>query len=144
MPVFAVGRLGLEWRKGLGLAECPYVYRWMVEWEGLGSLRIHHFLSSDDPRALHDHPWWFVTIPFWGGYEDVGQNRTEIVGLGGGGRLLAYRPALHRHTVRLISNTVWTFLITGPETRQWGFWHKGRFRKRNKWFFEQGHHPCDK
>lgn len=38
----------------------------------------------------------------------------------------------------------WTVLLTGPEKRVWGFWVNGKFRKRNKYFYEHGHHhPCD-
>lgn len=29
-------------------------YRWF-------SIKMHIILRSDDDRALHDHPWWFVT-----------------------------------------------------------------------------------
>jgi len=39
-----------------------YLERWIL-WLG-GSLRVHRFFASDEDRAAHDHPWWFVTIPF--------------------------------------------------------------------------------
>ena len=32
------------------------------------SVRIHHILSSDSDRVLHDHPWPFVTMILRGGY----------------------------------------------------------------------------
>jgi hypothetical protein len=74
---------------------------------------------------------------------NVSTRKVERIGILGGGRICVYRPALHRHTVRVPYSGCWTFLITGPEIRQWGFWLKGRFRKRNKFFHIMGHHPCD-
>ena len=40
----------------------PYLERWIL-WCGL-TLRLHRFLASDEDRAVHDHPWWFITMPF--------------------------------------------------------------------------------
>lgn len=121
----------------LGDPTCPYLIRWV--WSTpFGSLRLHHWLSSDDARNFHDHPWWFVTFVLRGGYVDVspaGEDRCAA------GRV-CYRPALHQHTVRVDAGGCWTFLITGPEHRFWGFWVKSKFKKANKYFLEHGHHPC--
>jgi hypothetical protein len=65
--------------------------------------------------------------------------------------MLPFRPRLrraeHRHTV--VTSGCWTLLLTGPERRTWGFWEprpsdgKMRFVKQNKWFYANGHHPCE-
>src|ERR1700756_1815271 len=54
----------------LGLPQCPYVIRWRLELP-FGSVRVHHWLGPDDHRALHDHPWWFLTIVLKGSYSET-------------------------------------------------------------------------
>lgn len=164
--------LAVKWGERLGRPECPYMRRWAVV-AGLFSIRVHHFYRSDDERAFHDHPWWFVTLVVKGGYTDVSgdtislcsrcfpneppdQNcyichgerhyieRLDHLRLGS----IRFRRAKHQHTVRTDPGGAWTVLVTGPNIRTWGFWERlpngtTRFRKANKWFFTHGHHPCD-
>lgn len=131
-------RTKIRWHEPLGLPECPYVIRWSVE-TPLGSLRVHHWLASDDPRAVHDHPWWFLTFIIHGGYTDKSPAGDEHLRRGA----VRYRRALHRHTVVPDEGGAWTVLLTGRPLRAWGFWLDGKFRKANKWFLTYGHHPCD-
>lgn len=155
----------------LGRPECPYMRRWALIL-GLFSVRVHHFYRSDDDRAFHDHPWWFVTLVLKGGYTDVSQcpacegtgffehrtrlSETPCPECGGTGEKrdhlaagsVRHRPALHQHTVRTYPGGVWTVIVTGPNVRTWGFWERRadgttKFRKANKWFASHGHHPCD-
>lgn len=128
----------LVWGQKLGQKECPYIQRWVLDL-GFCSFRLHRWLGSDDPRNFHDHPWWYISLVLWGSYADRSPkgNTTRKTGT------LAYFPALHQHTVHLESKVCWTFLVTGPESRDWGFWVKGKFRKRNRYFYDHGHHPCD-
>jgi hypothetical protein len=122
----------------LGVATCPYLERWVLDFK-LFSIRLHHWLASDDQRHFHDHPWWYLSWVLKGSYVDrspwgdVRRARWSVKRF----------PALHRHSV-IIDKPCWTLLITGPEKRVWGFWVHGRFRKRNKYFFIFGHHPCEK
>lgn len=129
----------LIWREKLGKPECPYIERWVLDF-GVFSLRLHHWLSSDDQRHFHDHPWWFFTIILAGGYTDISPSVREKMIPG----RFKLRSAFHQHTVKVDRGGCWSFLVTGPENRVWGFWVDGRFRKRNKYFFEKGHHQCDK
>jgi len=123
----------------LGLPECPYAIRWRLELPS-GSLRVHHWLASDDSRAFHDHPWWFITLVLHGGYTDRSITGEDHLSAGS----VRYRPALHRHTVVPDEGGAWTLLVTGPPVRAWGFWRDGiKFIKANKWFLTYGHHPCD-
>lgn len=112
--------------------------RWRLE-TPLGSARVHHWLSPDDGRAFHDHPWWFVTMVVRGGYTDRSPAGEEHLP----SRSVRYRPAEHRHTVVPDPGGAWTVLLTGRPVRAWGFWLDGKFRKANKWFASFGHHPCD-
>jgi len=124
----------------LGLPECPYVIRWRAEFP-FGSVRVHHWLSSDDPRAFHDHPWWFLTFVVRGGYTDAGEKLSQAEHLRA--PCVRFRPALHRHTVFPDPGGCWTLLVTGRPLRKWGFYSGGKFIKANKWFLSYGHHPCE-
>ena len=55
----------------IGGKEQPYMLRWWViprnRWF---NIYLHYFLRSDDDRALHDHPWFNVSILLDGGYTE--------------------------------------------------------------------------
>lgn len=135
----------LEWRKPLGLPECPYVYRWTLG-TPFGSIRVHNWKSSDDDRAHHDHPWSFLTVVLRGGYTDV--SPTVIDKHSGVIRdhlrvgSVRYRAAEHVHTVQVDPGGCLTLLLTGPEKRFWGFWLRNKWRKAGRYFRLNGHHPC--
>ena len=124
------------WKQQLGLPDCPYMDRWIFNGH-LFSIRIHHWRASDDDLHYHDHPWWFVTLILSGGYTDVSPEGYEPMPAG----KISFRKALHRHTVEVEQST-WTILLTGPESRVWGFWVNDKFRKYTKYFYTIGHHPC--
>jgi hypothetical protein len=119
-----------------------YVRRWYLETPYF-SVRLHHWLHSDDNRAFHDHPWWFITLILKGSYTDLNPIRSERMTPG----KVAYRPALHQHTAQIDPGGCWTLLLTGPKIRQWGFYvrlkNKIKFKKSNKYFLEHGTHVCD-
>lgn len=124
-------------REALGLPECPYMHRWVLDF-GPFAIRLHRWTASDDARAFHDHAWWFLTLVLWGGYTDVSPAGRDRLSVGS----IRFRPALHRHTVE-VSRVTWTLLITGRPTRRWGFWLGEKLMRRDKYFAVHGHHPCD-
>lgn len=126
-----------KWAEELRCTTGIYVRRWYVE-TSIGSIRIHHWLKSDDDRYFHDHPWWFITFILKGGYTDVSPDGEEYMRAG----QIKFRPALHRHTVRPNVTGCWTLIISGPKTRNWGFWIGTKFKKANKYFLEHGIHIC--
>lgn len=128
----------LTWGENLGRPECPYVKRWVLNF-GLFSIRLHHWISSDDQRNFHDHAWWYVTFILRGGYLDRSPGSANYIEPG----QFAFRRATHQHTVYVPPEGCWSILLTGPEKREWGFWVDGRFVKRNKYFFRFGQHICD-
>lgn len=137
----------------IGPNDNPYLLRWYL-WpkNRFCNLYLHKFLRSDDDRALHDHPWWFISILLRGSYSEVTNNRI----IRRRNRLsIAFRKAEHRHRVvldkELTLNSqdlpldlgvkflpVWTLVLTGPRVREWGFWcpngfvHWRDFTKGNK------------
>ena len=139
------------WREGLGLPETPYARRWYIEDRTRGSLRLHHWLTSDDHRAPHDHKINFISIILWGSYEDC----TPIYAASGeqvgwrrerrGPGSIVRRRAQHRHYVRVAPGGCWSLLITGPEIApDVGFWvTRDKRVKSNKYFFKYGHHTPD-
>lgn len=135
----------IRWKEQLGLKECPYVYRWRFE-SPFGSVRVHHWLGRDDDRAMHDHPWSFVTFILRGGYTEMvpserGDGSVTLKWLKAPS--VHYRPADYQHMVFPNEGSVWTVIVTGPRVRHWGFWVKGKFVKSYKYFYRFGHHPCD-
>jgi len=85
---------------------------------------LHHFVGSDEPTALHDHPWWFASICLRHGYLEILPNASRRRRPG----TVAVRRARHRHRITLLTNpdgterSCWTILVTGPRVRHWGFW----------------------
>ena len=131
---------GIRWKEPVGLAECPYMVRWVLTFFGF-SIRIHHWLASDDQRHHHDHPWWFVTWVLKGTYTDICADRRDMLTAGS----IRFRSALHRHTVLVPSTGCWTLLVTGRSVRHWGFYLPNRLRLMRplKYFSKVGHHPCE-
>lgn len=103
-----------------------YLLRWYViprnPWL---NVYLHQFLHDDEDRALHDHPWWFVSWVLRGKYYEITPNnfiRRDWLSL-------AFRPAEHAHRVVLekrladgLAIPCWTLVVTGSVTRDWGFW----------------------
>lgn len=112
----------------------PYLRRWWIiprnRWF---NIYLHQFLKSDDDRALHDHPWWNVSILLKGEYLEV-MPRIGVQLLHAPNALKAvlrcpFRPVLRRatapHRVLLLGEPrpqqVWSLFLTGPVIREWGF-----------------------
>jgi hypothetical protein len=98
-------------------------------------------MDAPDPGIdLHDHPWWFITIPLWGGYTEQRANVREAPFLaaqaerwpdtctrGATEDRRPFRPRMMRldecHTITALHRrTCWTLVIGGPRRRPWGFY----------------------
>lgn len=102
----------------------PYLRRWwLIPRNRLLNVYLHCFLRSDDDRALHDHPWWSLSLVLKGRYlehtiEAGGVNRVREC-RAGSWRL---RSASFAHRLELhAGERCWTLFITGPVIREWGF-----------------------
>ena len=87
----------------------------------LPNVYVHKFLRSDDDGALHDHPWWNVSVLLMGKYVE------ETVAEGGVHHRreyragdLKFRRATGAHRIE-VEMPCWTIFITGPAVRDWGF-----------------------
>ena len=118
-------RIGCDWPPNvvIGGRENPYLRRWwVIPRNRFFNVYLHQFCRSDDDRALHDHPWWNVSVLLLGRYvehtiSDGGINvRTERKA--GDWK---FRRANAAHRIELIDGPCWTLFITGPRIREWGF-----------------------
>lgn len=109
----------------------PYLTRYILFKSSYFNMYIHKFLSSDEDRALHDHPWNSFGLILWGSYMEhvpldyekwKKGDRTEKI-IKRNFLNFVYRPAETIHRIELIDNKpVWTLFITTGKWREWGFW----------------------
>lgn len=113
----------------------PYLLRWYVlPRNHFLNIYLHKFIRSDDDRALHDHPWSFLSWIIKGEYIEHADNGMYLRERWS----IAYRPAKWLHRVELLRGPaiarertrvrpvrpelpVWTLILTGPKKREWGF-----------------------
>lgn len=126
-----------RWNEPLGVAECPYAYRYVFNF-GFFAIRIHNWVRSDDKRYFHDHPWWFWTIVLRGSYVDVTKDKRDQLKAGS----IRYRPSNHAHYVEVPKGGALTVLLTGPQVKKWGFWVNGKHYRPLRFFSRHGHPPC--
>lgn len=108
----------------IGKAGEPYLERWyVIPRNPLFNIYLHHFLRSDDDRALHDHMYVNASILLCGRYVE------HTIEAGGWHRRITYRAgdiklrrAKSAHRIELDRGPCWSLFITGPRIRNWGFW----------------------
>lgn len=92
-------------------------------------LYLHKICLSDEDRELHDHPWDFLSLILWRGYEEetFATARGGWCGLTARARkwpgMILRRTAQHRHRVLLRSGKpAWTLVVTSGKLKGWGFY----------------------
>lgn len=101
----------------------PYLRRWwLIPRNPVFNVYLHHFLRSDDDRALHDHPWINLSILLAGQYDEhtirPGGINVRTRRRAGDWKL---RTAKAAHRIELVDGPCWTLFLTGPRIRAWGF-----------------------
>ena len=107
----------------IGGKDNPYLSRWyIIPRNNWFNIYLHKFTRSDDDRALHDHPWWNVSVILKGWYWEIISNNPELLIPRVRGNIV-FRKAtqLHRIELPVEGYPVWTLFITGPRIREWGF-----------------------
>jgi hypothetical protein len=66
----------IRWKEPMGLPESPYLYRWTLVFFGL-SIRLHHWIKSDDNRYFHDHSCNLISIVLKGYYYNVKPTKED-------------------------------------------------------------------
>jgi hypothetical protein len=107
----------------IGAPDDDYLRRWFViPRNGFFNIYLHEFRRSDDDRALHDHPWWNVSLLLQNEYVEhtIPQGGINLRKLYKAGDL-KFRSAKSAHRVELTNGATWSLFITGPNVRTWGF-----------------------
>lgn len=94
----------------------PLLFRYFLFRSNWFGVYLHRLCRSDEDRALHDHPWTFISIILTAGYiehtpEGANQHRPGAI---------LYRPVLWQHRLEL-SRPAWTLVIRFRKFREWGF-----------------------
>lgn len=122
-----------------GGERCPtYLYRWTIARFGAYRIYLHRFVADDWSLDLHDHPKRFISIGLWGRYREstpIWRGWSPETRWQAGCIDRVYRApwirtfsADHIHRISMVEGGhCWTLVITLKATRQWGFWHFGRF-----------------
>lgn len=108
----------------------PYMRRYYILRSRWLNVRVHEILRDDEGRALHNHPWDFLSVGLVGSYLEERPTREWLnfpVGLPKTkprvkvAPWFIVRPASTLHRLDLLSPVVWTLVVTGPKRREWGF-----------------------
>lgn len=130
----------------VGHVDNPYMHRWwIIPRNKYFNIYLHHFLRSDEDRALHDHPWWNLSLLLKGRYIEhmpkypkawVSQGNREVIKKVRYPGMPIFRNAKSVHRIELFKDgsynplrvpalgekATWTLFLTGPVIRDWGFW----------------------
>lgn len=94
---------------------------------------VHRFLRSDDDRALHDHPWPWMSILLDGEYlehrplQSNGAADQSQATPRQAGSIAINTDASLAHRIELTTGNPVTLFLTGYKTREWGFWCGNRW-----------------
>jgi len=119
--------------ESLGRSECPYLHRWMLIFCGY-SIRLHHWIKSDDRRYFHDHSCDLVSIIIKGVYNNVTPEGVF--------KAVAWKPrfmkAYQRHYLDIPKEGAWTVLLCGRPYHKWGFYVNGHKWRPLRYFHKFG------
>jgi len=131
--------------EGRGDANDPYLSRFTLLKSKKLKIYFHKFHRSD-ADDLHDHPWNFVSIILWRGYNEctlnggrngLGKRTTNKKRCYPG--MILYRPATWVHRVELIKEKpAYTLVFTGDYVRYWGFIVDKGWQAFTEYFKENG------
>lgn len=109
----------------------PYLSRWFLIHRKWLSVFIHKFHRSDEDRALHDHPWNYISIILRHGYWEHSKSGVEWIPEGS----VIFRRGTWRHRIELDKGKkAWTLIIRFKRYREWGFWNGEQFTQWQDWW----------
>lgn len=143
----------IRWKEKLGYSENPYLIRWTFIFFGY-SIRIHHWIKSDDKRFFHDHSSNLLSIVLKGHYWNVkpyffNNNPDELIDDKNYGKIenkckfyvegifnswknffnmkksIWYSKATDRHYLEIPKGGAWTLMFEGRPYHKWGFYVNG-------------------
>lgn len=123
--LFRLGSFRLERTHLVDSEGAPYMRRWLFR-HPWGNVRLHCIMRSDSDRALHDHPFDFVSLILRGAYIEhrpmLARNPAgpTVIRRYRAGQLNRCR-AEDPHRLELREGPVWTLVFCGRKRREWGF-----------------------
>lgn len=123
----------LRWKEKLGYEENPYLIRWTLLFYNF-SIRLHHWIKSDDNRFFHDHSCDLISIVVKGSYENITPD----------GKFLVKAPSIwkakakQRHWLKIPKEGAWTILLCGRPYHKWGFYVNGHKWRPLRYFSKFG------
>lgn len=133
----------IRWKEALGLQHCPYLFRWTLLFFGY-SIRVHHWIKSDDNRFFHDHAGDFISLVVKGTYNNVVPRTPDGSDVKDCRKIKAksWRPwfakAEQRHYLEIPKEGAWTILFSGRPKQKWGFFVKGHLWRPLRYFSKFG------
>ena len=85
------------------------------------SIRLHHWIKSDDRRFFHDHSCNFISIVLKGKYKNVTPEGIFNIQAPS----IWQSNATKRHYLDIPKEGVWTLLFCGRPYQKWGFYVNG-------------------
>lgn len=151
----------IRYKEPMGYKDCPYLYRWtLILFER--SIRLHHWIRSDDRRYFHDHSADLISIVLKGEYYNVNPvdndkspdelifgvknvNRHYVSGIFNSWKNLLhmnnsiwFSKASIRHYLDIPEKGAWTLLLEGKAYNKWGFYVNGHKWRPLRYFHKFG------
>ena len=104
-------------RECFGDCARPYLRRWMLIVCGY-SIRLHHWMRSDDDRFYHDHACDFISIVLKGIYYNHTPSGIFCIKAG----QIWTAKARWRHYLKIPRKGAWTLMLCGRPYHKWGFY----------------------
>lgn len=125
----------------IGKEDDTYMERWwIIPRNRVFNIYLHHFLRSDDDRALHDHPSWNISLLLQGEYTEwsiaAGGVHSFVVRKAG---QFKFRFARAAHRIELHNGPCWSLFINGAKLRTWGFHCPNGWRPWQQFVDEKNH-----
>ena len=133
----------------------PYLLRWWIlPRNRFFNIYLHKFLRDDDARALHDHPYFSISIILKGCYfeqlfaypQAVKKTYSMLKFFRFKKRVagqVIFRRASTAHKIILKNKKpCWSLFITGPRVREWGFYYPEGWRPWRDFVSEDDNKGC--
>jgi len=127
LPIFLTDWIikKIENKVGTDISTCDfkinenYLYRWyVIPRNKIFNMYYHVMKGDDDDRALHDHPWFNVSIILEGAYYEHTPKGVFLRTKGN----LKFRTPWSLHRLQMADpEGCKTLFMTGPYMRKWGF-----------------------
>jgi hypothetical protein len=123
----------IRWAEKLGFPEHPYLIRWTLILCGY-SIRLHHWIKSDDRRFFHDHSCDLVSIIIKGQYKNVTPEGTFQAQAW----KLRKMKANQLHYLDIPPEGAWTIILCSKPYQKWGFFVGGVKWRPLRYFHKYG------